>query len=190
MRLKIKESWCQSVTEMCAYVPLLWTRWLFSCYGEVYWKISGCGLPTAVRESGQQGQSTTALACLYLPKSSSQSESKTCLCSYEGIFSMKQKATVFILMSGQGESHSEKVDICAYSPSSSRMRSPPPQSMKRLSGHTIDFNGPIVSKRCRIHTQTHTQTYTHPCAWKVVLLSISKQCKPIFSCALSGFHLI
>lgn len=49
-----------------------------------------------VRESGQQGQSTAAPAWLYLPRSAPQDECDLCLCSYEGIFNVKQKATVFI----------------------------------------------------------------------------------------------
>lgn len=39
-------------------------------------------------------------------------------------YSARNKRQLFsLLMSGQGESHSEKVDICAYSSKSSRMGS-------------------------------------------------------------------
>lgn len=45
-------------------------------------------------------------------------------------------------MSGQGESHSEKVDICAYSSNSSRMGSSPPPCVAchDYQGKTKDFN--------------------------------------------------
>lgn len=61
-------------------------------------------------------------------------------------------------MSGQGERHSEKVDICAYSSNSSRMGSSPPAKLVTII--RIDKRFQYVSKRCGIHTKKGTNIYT------------------------------
>lgn len=85
-------------------------------------------------------------------------------------------------MSGQGESHSEKVDICAYSSNSSRMGSSlSQQSSSRLSGNTKDFNRLVVSKRGGVHTNTHNnEWFLFFCSVNDEMQSISLPCTPMF----------
>lgn len=83
----------------------------------------------------------------------------------EGIFSAKTMGRVFWwLMSEQGESGSEKVDICAYS--SERWYRPPPTLhlqcpqnawlVAHISPDKKVSKGCLFSKQWRIHTHTHS----------------------------------
>lgn len=141
------------------------------------------GQPNTVRESGQQGQSTTALAWLYLPRSASQDECELCLCSYEEIFNMKNKRQLFsLLMSGQGESHSEKVDICAYSSNSSRMGSCPPSTTTTKLVTIIWEHNRFQKNGFKKMWNTHTHTSVTDCFVRVKdkMQSILLPYEPIF----------
>lgn len=134
------------------------------------WFITGdwvaVGQSNTVRESGPQGQSTTALAWLYLPRSASQNECESCLCSYEGIFSAKQKATVFITNEWtRWESQWKGWHLCLFIQQQQNGIIFSPQSLSRLSRCTIDFNRPVVSKRRGIYTNTHKSTHRHEHEW-------------------------
>lgn len=92
-------------------------------------------------------------------------------------------------MSGLGESHSEKVDICVYSSNSGRMGSSPPpprQSLSRLSGNTMNLNRLLLSKRpARKTAHIHRNIYTPGSMHSVFMskarsLLRSRPCKLIF----------
>lgn len=81
---------------------------------------------------------------------------------------MKQKgATLSLLVRGQGESHSEEVDICAYS-SGRRIGSSLSQSLTQLPKCTIDFKS-LLRRRKKNTDVVHTQDAVNEIATSVYL---------------------
>lgn len=157
---------------MCTYVPLWATscsecqvnfpavrQWLFSWASSLF-RIER--QPNTFRESCQQGQSVAVLAWLYLPRSASQDECELCLCSYEGIFNMKQKAAVFITTEWtRWESQWKGWHLRLFIQQQPDEIFSTLQSLSRLPECTIEFNRLDFLKGARIHTDHYDIMVLH-----------------------------
>lgn len=161
----MKES--PSVTSMCTYMPppgkkvtsAMRSKLLSSEAVALFmlWFIIGdwVAVGNTVRESGQQGQRRPGFICRDLL------HRMNVICAFVPTkeYSTWNKRQPFsLLMSGQGESHSEKVDICAYSSnsSSSRMGSSPPAKLVTITRVDKRFQWAGCFKTMwKTHNETH-----------------------------------
>lgn len=143
--------------------------------------------PTRQIKSGQQGHSTTGLALsvgICFPQ---------CM-QFELLFLRRKiqrgnKRRQFSrLMSGQGESHGEKVDICVYSSHSSRTKSPP--SAPAEGGAENDFNWPRWWHGSRRNMNMTAFLKTKIVWFKVKMQLISFLCKFGLLCCLIVINII